>query len=194
MPWGDHSSPVPDGSKHDEGSAGFGTSRIPLHMAASEAGSDRQSDRQSDDTPTTTTTTTTTTSSSSSSSSSSSTAAPRADSLKDRVKAYCRQPHNWIAPVAAAGLTLGIWTFYQTYLRRFPGTDHIAPGFFRRRSLLGKVTSVGDGDGFHMFHTPGGWLAGWGWLRRIPTDRKELKGHTVSPLSHTHARTHAYAN
>ncbi|KAL1836377.1 hypothetical protein VTJ49DRAFT_5232 [Mycothermus thermophilus] len=89
-------------------------------------------------------------------------------------------PYNWIAPVVAAALAVGAVTFYQTYLRRFPGPAHIDPGFFRRRTLLGKVTSVGDGDGFHMFHTPGGRLAGWGWLRRIPTDKKELKGRTIS--------------
>ncbi|KAJ4290128.1 putative endonuclease lcl3 [Collariella sp. IMI 366227] len=67
-----------------------------------------------------------------------------------------------------------------SYLRRFPAPSHITPKFFRRRSLLGKVTSVGDGDGFHLFHTPGGRLAGWGWLRRVPTDRKQLKGQTIS--------------
>lgn len=102
------------------------------------------------------------------------------NSLADSIREYLRQPHNWIAPIAAAGLTLGLWTFYHAYLRRFPGTHHIAPNFFRRRSLLGKVTSVGDGDGFHMFHTPGGRLAGWGWLRSVPKDRKGLKGRTVS--------------
>jgi hypothetical protein len=73
-------------------------------------------------------------------------------------------------------------------LRHIPGSGHIAPSFFRRRSLLGKVTSVGDGDGFHMFHTPGGRLAGWGWLRSVPKDRKELKGRTVSHSPREHSR------
>ena len=57
---------------------------------------------------------------------------------------------------------LGLHQFYRSYLRRLPGTGHVSPGYFRRRSLLGKVTSVGDGDNFHLFHTPGGRLAGWG--------------------------------
>lgn len=103
------------------------------------------------------------------------------DSTKNSIRDHLAVPHNWLAPAAAAGLTLGLWTFYHSYLRRIPATAHIAPSFFRRRSLFGKVTSVGDGDGFHLFHTPGGRLAGWGWLRRVPKDRKELKGRTVSP-------------
>lgn len=36
------------------------------------------------------------------------------------------------------------------------------------RVLRGKVLAVGDGDGMRVFHTPGGVLAGWGWLRRPP--------------------------
>ncbi|KAK4154647.1 hypothetical protein C8A00DRAFT_14235 [Chaetomidium leptoderma] len=103
-----------------------------------------------------------------------------ADSARNGIQEHFSLPHNWIAPAAAAGLTLGLFTFYQSYLRRIPAAGHIAPGFFRRRSLFGKVTSVGDGDGFHMFHTPGGRLAGWGWLRRVPKDRKALKGRTLS--------------
>ncbi|KAK4142608.1 uncharacterized protein C8A04DRAFT_13103 [Dichotomopilus funicola] len=102
------------------------------------------------------------------------------DSWTDAAQNYLDVPGNWIAPVAAAVLTLGAYSFYQSYLRRFPTPHHIAPGVFRNRSLFGKVTSVGDGDGFHLYHTPGGRLAGWGWLRRVPTDRKQLKGQTIS--------------
>jgi hypothetical protein len=109
---------------------------------------------------------------------------PWGDVLARGIRDHLSVPSNWIAPAAAAGLTLGLWSFYQSYLRRIPGTDHIAPSFFRRRSLFGQVTSVGDGDGFHLFHTPGGRLAGWGWLRRVPRERKALKGRTVSPFSY----------
>lgn len=80
-------------------------------------------------------------------------------------------------PTIGAFALFGIW---RSFLRRFRGTAYISPGFFRRRTLLGKVTSVGDGDNFHFFHTPGGRLAGWGWLRRVPMVRKELKDRTVS--------------
>ncbi|KAL2138730.1 hypothetical protein VTI28DRAFT_6335 [Corynascus sepedonium] len=102
------------------------------------------------------------------------------DSWTDNIRDHLSVPHNWIAPVAAAALTLGGFRFYQSYLRRIPSADHIAPSFFRRRSLFGKVTSVGDGDGFHLYHTPGGRLAGWGWLRSVPKERKQLKGQTIS--------------
>lgn len=66
-------------------------------------------------------------------------------------------------------------------LRRFPDAASIPPSYFRRKSLLGKVTSVGDGDNFRIYHTPGGRLAGWGWLpwRKVPTTKKELKDNTV---------------
>ncbi|KAL8748249.1 MAG: hypothetical protein Q9184_007469, partial [Pyrenodesmia sp. 2 TL-2023] len=52
---------------------------------------------------------------------------------------------------------------------------------WRKRSLFGYVTSVGDADNFRIFHTPGGRLAGWGWLpwRRVPDKVKELKDNTV---------------
>lgn len=41
------------------------------------------------------------------------------------------------------------------------------------------MTRVGDGDNFRFYHTPGGLLMGWGWLRKIPTTRKELKDETL---------------
>ena len=69
---------------------------------------------------------------------------------------------------------------YRSYLRRIPEATYIRPGFFRKRSLFGTVTRVGDADNFHLFHMPGGRLAGWGWLRKIPGDKRALKGKTVS--------------
>ncbi|KAK0723985.1 hypothetical protein B0T21DRAFT_372942 [Apiosordaria backusii] len=100
-------------------------------------------------------------------------------SWTDPIRVHFHEGENWIAPVIAAGVTVGLWTFYQTYLRRIPSSAHVSPRYFHRRSLFGKVTSVGDGDGFHLYHTPGGRLAGWGWLRRVPELKKELKGQTV---------------
>lgn len=91
-----------------------------------------------------------------------------------------KEPRNLVPSVLFVTAVFGFWQFYRSYLRRIPGAGHIAPGLFRTRSLLGKVTSVGDGDGFHLFHTPGGRLAGWGWLRNVPKARKELKGRTIS--------------
>ncbi|KAL4776807.1 putative endonuclease lcl3 [Aspergillus nidulans var. acristatus] len=70
--------------------------------------------------------------------------------------------------------------FHRSYLRRFPDAQSIDAAYFRRRSIYGKVTSVGDGDNFRIFHTPGGRLAGWEWLpwKRIPKG-KELRDNTI---------------
>jgi endonuclease YncB( thermonuclease family) len=70
---------------------------------------------------------------------------------------------------------------YRLYLRRISGATRIGTSFWRKRSLLGRVTSVGDGDGFRLFHTPGGRLTGWDWLpwRKVPTG-KHLKDQTIS--------------
>lgn len=72
--------------------------------------------------------------------------------------------------------TLALFTLYKNHLRRIPGADYLKPSFFRRRSLYGYVTSVGDGDNFRLFHTPGGRLMGWGWLRQIGQSRKMKNG------------------
>lgn len=67
-------------------------------------------------------------------------------------------------------------------LRRIPDAVSIPSSYFRRKSVFGQVTSVGDGDNFRLFHTPGGRLAGWGWLpwKKVPTAKKELKDNTVT--------------
>ncbi|KXX78286.1 putative endonuclease LCL3 [Madurella mycetomatis] len=158
MPWGRSSSSTPDGGKDDDEDSRRWASRSSVQRAVNDRprAPPPPAATRNESSPST------------------------GSALVDSIREHLRQPHNWIAPIAAAGLTLGLWTFYHAYLRRFPGSHHIAPSFFRRRSLLGKVTSVGDGDGFHMFHTPGGRLAGWGWLRSVPKDRKELKGRTIS--------------
>ncbi|EPS28055.1 hypothetical protein PDE_03001 [Penicillium oxalicum 114-2] len=79
-----------------------------------------------------------------------------------------------------SGILLAV-RFHRKYLRRIPDAPSISPSFLRRRSIFGKVTSVGDGDNFRIFHTPGGRLAGWGWLpwKRIPTSKKELRDNTI---------------
>ena len=88
---------------------------------------------------------------------------------------------NTIIPTIVLTSTILISTrLYYYYLRQFSTASNISDAFWRKRSLFGKVTSVGDGDGFRMFHTPGGRLMGWGWLpgRKIPTGRA-LKDKTV---------------
>jgi hypothetical protein len=77
--------------------------------------------------------------------------------------------------------TVAVLRFYKSYLRRIPSVNHIKPEYFRRRSLFGKVTSVGDADNFRLFHTPGGRIAGWGWLpwKIVPIKKDRLAKNTV---------------
>ena len=92
-----------------------------------------------------------------------------------------QQPQTIVATVILTTLLLGSFRFYKTYLRRIPEAPDIKQTFFRKRSLFGKVTSVGDGDNFRLYHTPGGLLSGWHWLpgRTVPKDKKHLKNQTI---------------
>lgn len=101
------------------------------------------------------------------------------DSLNVKDWDHYKDPRTWIPAFAVTTVLFGGLKFYRTYLRRIPSIEYIHPQLYRKRRLFGLVTSVGDGDGFHLFHTPGGKWAGWGWLRKIPTDKKALRGNTV---------------
>lgn len=94
------------------------------------------------------------------------------------------EPQNLIPTVILTTGILFAVHLHRRFLRRIPEASNINPSYFRRRSLLGRVTSVGDGDNFRLYHTPGGRLAGWGWLpwKKVPTSRKELKDRTVIAL------------
>lgn len=102
------------------------------------------------------------------------------DSLNGTDWQHYKDPRNWVPTLLVTTTVLASLQIYRSYLRRIPGATHIQPSFFRKRSLFGRVTSVGDGDNFHLYHTPGGRLAGWGWLRRVPVKKPELKNKTVS--------------
>jgi endonuclease YncB( thermonuclease family) len=70
---------------------------------------------------------------------------------------------------------LSLHTFYRRRLRRIPTVPQLPPAAISsHQTLFGKAVSVGDADNFRLFHTPGGRLLGWGWLRHIPTARKDL--------------------
>ena len=103
------------------------------------------------------------------------------DSLNRTDWSHYTDTRNLVPVVLLTTTIIGSYAFYRSYLRRIPQASLIQPGFWRKRSLFGKVTSVGDGDNFRLFHTPGGRLAGWGWLpgRRVPSERKELQDKTV---------------
>ena len=91
-------------------------------------------------------------------------------------------PSTLIPTVLLTTVLLTSITFSRRYLTRYPTASHIPPPLFRKRSLFGRVTSVGDADNFRLYHTPGGRLAGWGWLRRLPVDKK---GHVKPKIDET---------
>lgn len=74
------------------------------------------------------------------------------------------------------GGILSSFYVYRCYFRRFTCTSEVPKNVYRGRTLFGRVTSVGDGDNFHFYHTPGGRLAGWGWLRPYPETNKRGLG------------------
>jgi hypothetical protein len=88
-------------------------------------------------------------------------------------------PQVLIPSAAIITGTLGFIAFYKKYLRRIPSAEYIKPNVFRRRTIFGRVTAVGDADNFRIYHTPGGRWAGWGWLRHIPKGKGALVGQTV---------------
>ncbi|KAL8671713.1 MAG: hypothetical protein Q9168_003784 [Polycauliona sp. 1 TL-2023] len=94
---------------------------------------------------------------------------------------HYRDPRNIIPVVVLTGSAFALSRFYRSYLKRFPQAIDIRTDFWRKRSLFGRVTSVGDADNFRIYHTPGGRLAGWGLLpwRRVPGTTKELKDKTI---------------
>lgn len=94
------------------------------------------------------------------------------------------EPRTLIPTLILTSAILGAARFHRSYLRRYPDAASIPASYFRNRSISGKVTSVGDGDNFRLFHTPGGRLAGWGWLpwKTVPKEKKELRDNTVSVL------------
>ncbi|KAI9372772.1 hypothetical protein BJX61DRAFT_422319 [Aspergillus egyptiacus] len=91
------------------------------------------------------------------------------------------EPRTLFATLILTSGILSAATLHRRYLRRFPDATSIPPSYYRRRSIFGKVTSVGDGDNFRLYHTPGGRLAGWGWLpwKRVPEGKKELRENTI---------------
>lgn len=63
---------------------------------------------------------------------------------------------------------IGGYFLYRRYLRRIPTAVQMPASKFKRQTMYGRVITVGDGDNFRFYHTPGGILCGWGWLRPIP--------------------------
>lgn len=82
-----------------------------------------------------------------------------------------------LEPYLIASAVFGVATtavlFYRKNLRRIPSAAYLTPNMLKgKRTLKGRVTSVGDSDNFRFYHTPGGIWAGWGWLRHVPSGTK----------------------
>ena len=103
------------------------------------------------------------------------------DSLNSTDWSHYTDPRTIVPTLLLTTTILVSVRLYRSYLRRIPEATYIRPAFFRKRSLFGTVTRVGDADNFHLFHTPGGRLAGWGLIpgRKVPEKKSELKGNTV---------------
>ncbi|KAK5732745.1 putative endonuclease lcl3 [Elasticomyces elasticus] len=76
-------------------------------------------------------------------------------------------PQQIAAYACTSAISIGAYValarLYKRFIRRIPTHEHLRPNDFRKRTFYGYVPSVGDGDNFHFFHTPGGRWAGWGW-------------------------------
>ncbi|KAI3402972.2 LCL3 [Candida oxycetoniae] len=65
------------------------------------------------------------------------------------------------------------YRIYRRYFKRIRTILDLTPEILEdNQKLYGYVTRVGDGDNFRFYHTPGGWLLGWGWLRHVPLKNK----------------------
>lgn len=67
---------------------------------------------------------------------------------------------------------MGGYLLHQNHLKRIRNSSCVPASFMRKKHLKGFVTSVGDGDNFHFYHTPGGKLLGWGIFRELPPVNK----------------------
>lgn len=90
--------------------------------------------------------------------------------------------HPKVLMMSAAVCTTAFFSyrFYNRYIRRVSSYLDLTPEILEgNKTLYGRVTRVGDGDNFRFYHTPGGLLLGWGWLRQIPTKAHDLKDETL---------------
>ncbi|KAG8964468.1 putative endonuclease lcl3 [Tulasnella sp. 419] len=77
-------------------------------------------------------------------------------------------------------LTLATLFSYKRFWKRIPNADAVPFNVLsKKRWIKGVVTSVGDGDNFRLYHTPGLF---WRWpfkFRSVPTSNQELKDRTI---------------
>lgn len=91
------------------------------------------------------------------------------------------EPRVWLLSAGLAASAIFSYKIYRRYFRRIRSILDFTPeALEKNHKLYGYVTRVGDGDNFRFYHTPGGWLLGWGWLRKVPLDnRRIMKDETL---------------
>lgn len=99
-------------------------------------------------------------------------------------------PSAVIPTILLTSTILGSVYVYRRWVRRIPDISYIRPAWFGRRSMFGKATSVGDGDNFRFYHTPGGRLLGWGWLPGKSVPPRPKAGQTVCRDSYSFTCIH----
>jgi hypothetical protein len=74
-----------------------------------------------------------------------------------------------VAFLLGSATAVGASSIYRRYFRRLPSAEYITPNILRRKPwVTGVVTSVGDGDNFRLYHTPGFGWRGLLKFRHIP--------------------------
>ncbi|GJJ79087.1 micrococcal nuclease [Entomortierella parvispora] len=108
------------------------------------------------------------------------TSAPSMEVVQKQMSYIPESVKPYLIASTVFGVSVMAVVFYRTRLRRIPSAAYLTPNMLKgKRILKGKVTSVGDSDNFRFYHTPGGVLGGWGWLRHVPVASKELKDQTL---------------
>ncbi|KAI9451414.1 nuclease [Lactarius psammicola] len=85
-----------------------------------------------------------------------------------------------LAFLLGSATALGTSAIYRRFFKRLASAECITPKILGRRPwITGVVTSVGDGDNFRLYHTPG-----FGWrgplkFRHIPRRSRELVRNTI---------------
>ena len=70
------------------------------------------------------------------------------------VKKFIQSPIT--VALGTIGATAASYFTYRRYFKRIPTTAYLTPSLMRwRHTIVGKCVSVGDADGFRIFHTPG---------------------------------------
>lgn len=92
---------------------------------------------------------------------------------------YSLYPKVFLLSLFLTGGFFASYVLFNRYLKQFKSSKDIPSNIFKKQYIYGKVTSVGDSDNFHLFHTPLGIFNGWGWIRAVPELAKSDNIRTI---------------